>query len=88
MSSAKPYSFTLPNGMQVILKELHAAPIVSCQMWYHVGSRNEPSGLSGISHWVEHMLFTSTKMFRKGDLPRMVARNGGTFNGATWIDWT
>ena len=47
----------LPNGLTVHLKEIHTAPIVSHWIWYRVGSRNEVPGLTGISHWVEHMQF-------------------------------
>lgn len=79
---------TLPNGLLVLMKEVHSAPVATCWVWYRVGSRNESSGLTGISHWVEHMLFKGTPDMPKGSLDRTVARNGGTFNGFTWIDYT
>jgi zinc protease len=79
---------TLPNGLLVLSKEVHSAPVATCWIWYRVGSRNERSGLTGISHWVEHMLFKGTPTMPKGSLDRLVARNGGTFNGFTWIDYT
>jgi zinc protease len=53
-----------------------------------VGSRNEPSGCTGISHWVEHMLFKGTPTIPRGEFDRLIARNGGTFNGFTWVDYT
>ncbi len=53
----------LPNGLTVHLKEIHTAPIISHWSWYRVGSRNEVPGLTGISHWVEHMQFKGTPTF-------------------------
>lgn len=79
---------TLPNGMLVLLREQHAAPVATSWVWYRVGSRNEASGQTGISHWVEHMLFKGTPSMAKGAFDRIIARNGGTFNGFTWIDYT
>ncbi len=79
---------TLPNGMLVLLKEAHGAPVATSWIWYRVGSRNEASGRTGISHWVEHMLFKGTPQIPAGHLDRLVARNGGVFNGFTWIDYT
>jgi zinc protease len=79
---------TLSNGLLVLTKELHTAPIATCWVWYRVGSRNEPGGHTGISHWVEHMLFKGTPTIGRGELDRMVARNGGTFNGFTGVDYT
>jgi zinc protease len=74
--------------MLVLLKESHSAPIATCWVWYRVGSRNEPSGQTGISHWVEHMLFKGTPSVPQGELNRLIARNGGTFNGFTGTDYT
>ncbi|NTV63737.1 MAG: insulinase family protein [Oscillochloris sp.] len=79
---------TLPNGMLVLLKESHGAPVATSWIWYRVGSRNEAPGLTGISHWVEHMLFKGTPSIPAGELDRLIARNGGVFNGFTWIDYT
>ncbi|MDI6828340.1 MAG: insulinase family protein [Armatimonadota bacterium] len=56
---------TLPNGLKVITKEVHAAPVVSFMVWYKVGSRNEQLGKTGISHLLEHMQFKGTKTFKK-----------------------
>lgn len=78
----------LDNGLTVVLRELHRVPVVSCWVWYRVGSRNEPPGLTGISHWVEHMLFKGTPRFPPGSIFREVNRWGGTLNGFTWIDYT
>lgn len=88
MSSLPVQTHTLPNGLLVLTKEVHSAPVATCWVWYRVGARNEPSGLTGISHWVEHMLFKGTPSMPKGAFDRAIARNGGTFNGFTWIDFT
>jgi zinc protease len=74
--------------MLVLTKEVRSAPVATSWIWYRVGSRNEPSGCTGISHWVEHMLFKGTPTIPRGEFDRLIARNGGTFNGFTWIDYT
>lgn len=79
---------TLSNGLQVILKESHVAPVASFWVFYRVGSRNERPGTTGISHWVEHMLFKGTVQFPRGEFDKAVARAGGMFNGMTSEDWT
>ncbi|MCP4165189.1 MAG: insulinase family protein [Chloroflexi bacterium] len=79
---------TLDNGLQILTKEVHNAPVISFWIWYRVGSRNERPGLTGLSHWVEHMLFKGTPNYPKGDFDRRVQREGGSFNGMTWLDWT
>jgi zinc protease len=78
----------LPNGLTIHLKEIHTAPIISSWMWYRVGSRNETPGITGISHWVEHMQFKGTPQFPPGILDRMISREGGYWNAMTHIDWT
>ena len=55
----------LDNGLKVLTKEVHHAPIVSFYVWYRVGGRNERPGITGISHWAEHMLFKGTPRSRK-----------------------
>ncbi|HKP54772.1 MAG TPA: pitrilysin family protein [Chloroflexia bacterium] len=79
---------TLPNGLTVITKEMHSAPVVSFWVWYKVGARNEHVGITGVSHWVEHMMFKGTPTMGKGQMDLMVAENGGTFNAFTSNDWT
>uniref|UniRef100_A0A7C2WRR5 Insulinase family protein n=2 Tax=Thermorudis TaxID=1649508 RepID=A0A7C2WRR5_9BACT len=88
MASPTTITARLDNGLTVVLRELHRVPVVSCWVWYRVGSRNEPPGLTGISHWVEHMLFKGTPRFPPGSIFREVNRWGGTLNGFTWIDYT
>jgi zinc protease len=87
-SENKSTKVTLENGLTVLLREMHHAPVTSFWVWYRVGSRNEGTGLTGISHWVEHMLFKGTPDYPKGEFDKAVAREGGHFNGMTWIDFT
>jgi zinc protease len=79
---------TLSNGLLVLLREVHTAPVATFWAWYRVGSRNEVPGITGISHWVEHMLFKGTPTLGKGELSRLINRHGGTWNGFTWKDFT
>ncbi len=78
----------LANGLTVVLKESHHAPVVTLWCWYRVGSRMERRGITGISHWVEHMLFKGTPNFPKGKADQAIARAGGISNGFTWLDFT
>ena len=88
MLTDKLRTHTLDNGLTLLLKESHAAPVTSFWLWYRVGSRNEQPGLTGISHWVEHMLFKGTTRRPQGNFDRLIQREGGHFNGMTWIDLT
>ncbi len=84
-------SFTklkLANGLMVLLKEIHTAPLVSLWLWYRVGSRNEIPGVTGISHWTEHMQFKGTERYPAEVLDKAVAREGGYRNAMTFLDWT
>ncbi len=78
----------LRNGLEVRLKEIHTAPLISTWVWYRVGSRNERPGITGVSHWVEHMQFKGTPTFPAGTLDRAISRDGGLWNAFTWVDWT
>lgn len=78
----------LDNGLTVLLKESHAAPVFTAQIWFKVGSRNEHNGITGISHLLEHMLFNSSKNYKKGAISKMVHERGGIDNAATWTDFT
>jgi zinc protease len=78
----------LTNGLTVLLKEIHTAPITSLWLWYRVGSRNELPGSTGISHWTEHMQFKGTERFPAEVLDKAVAREGGYRNALTFLDWT
>jgi zinc protease len=74
--------------MTILIKEMHHAPVASFWVWYRVGSGDERPGSTGISHWVEHMLFKGTPQFPKGEIDRQIARCGGALNGMTWLDFT
>jgi zinc protease len=79
---------TLSNGLKVLLKEVHTAPIISSWLWYRVGSRDEVQGRTGVSHWVEHMQFKGTDQFPANLLDKAISREGGSWNAFTYIDWT
>ena len=79
---------TLPNGLKVILLENHKAPLVTFQVWYRVGSRNEEWGKTGLSHMLEHMMFKGTERVGPEQFSRIVAQNGGNENAFTSNDYT
>lgn len=83
-----PTSFTLANGLQVVVVENHRAPIVSHMMWYRVGAADEQQGKSGIAHFLEHLMFKGTQTMQPGEFSRTVARNGGRDNAFTSWDYT
>jgi zinc protease len=87
-SSASFTQTTLDNGLRVILREVRERPLVGVWMWYRVGGRNELPGTTGVSHWVEHMLFKGGKRFGKGEITKEISRRGGALNAFTWIDCT
>jgi zinc protease len=78
----------LSNGLKVLLKEEHKAPVVTFQIWYKVGSRNERLGKSGLSHLLEHMMFKGTKKYGPKQYSQIVQRNGGNDNAFTSHDYT
>jgi zinc protease len=78
----------LDNGLTVLMRPWHRAPVVSFWVWYRVGSRNEEPGMTGASHWVEHMLFRGTPQFPGDMVHRLIAREGGIRNGMTSYDFT
>ncbi len=78
----------LKNGLKVMLKEIHTAPIISSWVWYRVGSRDETTGKTGISHWTEHMQFKGTKKFPASLMDKAISREGGSWNAFTYLDWT
>ncbi len=78
----------LPNGLKVLLKEEHKAPVVTFQVWYKVGSRNEKLGTTGMSHMLEHMMFKGTKKYGPKTFSQTVQRNGGNDNAFTGKDYT
>jgi predicted Zn-dependent peptidase len=80
--------FTLPNGLRVIYSEDHSTPVVSVDVWYDVGSRNERPGRSGFAHLFEHMMFQGTANLKKAEHFQLVQRAGGSLNGSTQEDRT
>lgn len=78
----------LPNGLTALARQQTGAPIASLWVWYRVGGRNEVAGITGISHWLEHMQFKGTDKIGPGEIFRTITANGGTLNGFTWLDYT
>ena len=85
---ARLRSATLDNGLKVLVLEEHTAPLASVWCWYKVGSKDERPGLTGVSHWVEHMNFKGTTNIPRDQMKGLVERFGGMWNGYTWIDQT
>lgn len=81
-------SFELDNGMQVVVVENRRAPVVVHMVWYKVGAADEPPGVSGIAHFLEHLMFKGTDELEPGELSRVVNRNGGSDNAFTSFDYT
>lgn len=84
----EPLVTLLDNGMTVIVLPQHEAPIGTFWVWYRVGGRNEVAGVTGVSHWAEHMLFKGTQRYGKGEIFKQITAAGGSLNGFTWIDYT
>ena len=83
-----PKTFTLANGLQVVVVENHRAPIAVQMIWYRVGAADEPPGKSGIAHFLEHLMFKGTPSVPPGQFSKIVARNGGMDNAFTSHDYT
>jgi zinc protease len=79
---------TLDNGLKVLVREEHTAPLASVWCWYRVGSKDERPGLTGVSHWVEHMNFKGTTNIPRDQVKGIIEQFGGSWNGYTWIDQT
>jgi zinc protease len=80
--------FQLDNGLEVLILEDHAVPLVTVQVWYRVGSRNERPGITGISHFLEHIMFKGTPKYGPGMYSQLIQRYGGTQNAFTSYDMT
>jgi zinc protease len=85
---AKTTEYKLDNGLKLIVKEDHRAPVVVSMIWYKVGSSDEPGGITGISHALEHMMFKGTKKYPTGIFSKIIAENGGRENAFTNTDYT
>ncbi len=86
--SAPIRAATLDNGLKVLIQEEHTAPLASVWCWYKVGSKDERPGLTGASHWVEHMNFKGTTNIPRDQIKGIIEQFGGSWNGYTWIDQT
>ena len=82
------HEFTLKNGLRLLVKEDHRAPVVVSQIWYKVGSSYEHNGTTGVSHVLEHMMFKGTKKHGPGEFSKIIAENGGRENAFTGRDYT
>ncbi|MDA8215734.1 MAG: pitrilysin family protein [Nitrospiraceae bacterium] len=80
--------YTLKNGLKVLIIEDHKAPLATFQIWYRVGSKDEPMGKTGISHLLEHMMFKGTPKYGSKQFSNIIQRNGGTDNAHTTKDYT
>lgn len=84
----QPETFTLDNGMQVVVVTNRRVPVVTHMVWYRVGAGDEAFGKSGIAHFLEHLMFKGTDDVAAGDFSKIVARNGGRDNAFTSWDFT
>ncbi len=84
----RPDTFTLRNGLQVVVITDRRAPVVTHMVWYRVGAADEPRGHSGIAHFFEHLMFKGTRTIAPGEFSRTIARNGGDDNASTSWDFT
>jgi len=80
--------FVLDNGLTVLISEDHSAPVMSFQLWFHVGSKNERPGITGISHICEHMMFRGTENLGPEEHSQIIQANGGIDNAGTSFDYT
>ena len=83
-----PTSFTLPNGLQVVVVPNHLAPAVNQMVWYKVGSSDEQAGKTGIAHYLEHLMFRGTSNLGPGEFSKVIAAQGGSENAFTSEDYT
>ena len=83
-----PETFTLENGMQVVVVTNRRAPVVVHMVWYRVGSADDPAGRSGLAHFLEHLMFKGTKTLGPGEFSKIISRNGGNENAFTSYDYT
>lgn len=80
--------YLLDNGLKILIAEEHKSPVATFQVWYRVGSRDEPLGKSGLSHLLEHMMFKGTSRYGPSQLSALIQKNGGTTNAYTTRDHT
>src|SRR6201993_3962809 len=83
-----PATFTLANGLQVVVIPDHRTPVVTQMIWYKVGSADETAGKSGLAHFLEHLMFKGTSKHPAGEFSQTVLRIGGNENAFTSVDYT
>jgi zinc protease len=88
VTSEPPATFTLPNGLQVLVIPDHRTPVVTHMIWYKVGSADETPGKSGLAHFLEHLMFKGTAKHQAGEFSQTVLRVGGNENAFTSTDYT
>jgi len=88
VTSDPPASFTLANGLQVVVIPDHRTPVVTQMVWYKVGSADETPGKSGLAHFLEHLMFKGTAKHPVGEFSQTVLRIGGNENAFTSVDYT
>src|SRR4051794_35721473 len=88
VTSERPASFTLGNGLEVIVIPDHRTPVVTQMIWYKVGSADETAGKSGLAHFLEHLMFKGTTKHPAGEFSETVRRVGGNENAFTSVDYT
>lgn len=87
-SGQKIHEYVLKNGLKVLILEDHKAPVATFQIWYRVGSIDEPKGKTGLSHLFEHMAFKGTEKYGSKELSKIIQKNGGIDNAYTTKDYT
>jgi zinc protease len=87
-SGPRAHEFFLSNGMEVVVVSDHRAPVVTHMVWYRVGAADEPKGVSGIAHFLEHLMFKSTDKIPNGEFSKIISRLGGQDNAFTGNDIT
>ncbi len=88
LASGAVHEYQLDNGLKLIVKEDHRAPVVVSQVWYRVGASYEHDGITGVSHVLEHMMFKGTDKYPAGEFSRIISENGGSENAFTSQDYT
>ncbi len=83
-----PTTFTLSNGLQVVVIENHRAPVITSMVWYKVGAADESPGETGLAHFLEHLMFKGTPTIKPQEFSKIIARNGGQDNAFTTQDYT
>jgi zinc protease len=88
LTSDPPETFTLQNGLQVLVIQDHRTPVVTQMVWYKVGSADETPGKSGLAHFLEHLMFKGTAKHPEGEFSKTVLKVGGNENAFTSVDYT